>query len=87
MTNDRPQLRISHAASGLYDGLLEADSGCTDVVAELVKAIQSESGFLPQKYLYASLSGARLWTELCTGFPFNTHIAEVSAAVRFRCPG
>jgi hypothetical protein len=77
MANQSTTSHSQHHTSGLYEGLLEPDSGCTDVIAELVRAIQSESGFLPQKYLYASLSGGRLWQELCTGIPINTHIAEV----------
>ncbi|HEY5911629.1 MAG TPA: L-histidine N(alpha)-methyltransferase [Verrucomicrobiae bacterium] len=41
---------------------------------ELVETIRSNKQVLPQKYLYSSLHGARLWKALCDG---HSHIAEV----------
>ncbi len=58
----------------LFSGFLEPTWGCIDVVEKLSAAIESNKLVLPQKYLYASLNGARLWKELCDG---HSPIAEV----------
>jgi len=60
MPENQQHVHLHRRVGSLYKGFLEADSGCTDVVDELVNAIQSDIAFLPQKYLYASLTGARL---------------------------
>ncbi|HRI15285.1 MAG TPA: L-histidine N(alpha)-methyltransferase [Verrucomicrobiota bacterium] len=58
----------------LFSGFLEPAWGCMDVVRALVDTIRSNKEVLPQKYLYSSLHGARLWKALCDG---HSHIAEV----------
>ncbi|MHC1770095.1 MAG: L-histidine N(alpha)-methyltransferase [Verrucomicrobiia bacterium] len=58
----------------LFPGFLEPASGCIDVVDKVAAAIASNKNVIPQKYLYASLNGARLWKSLCDG---HSHIAEV----------
>lgn len=58
----------------LFPGFLEPTWGCINVVHELCEAIRIPDRFFPQKHLYASLHGARLWKALCDG---PSHIAEV----------
>lgn len=58
----------------LFSGFFEPTWGCIDVVEKLGAAIESNKSVLPQKYLYASLNGARLWKGLCDG---HSPIAEV----------
>lgn len=74
MSANQPDNRSPNGTSRLYEGVLAPDSSCADVVNELVSAIESSTGLLPQKYLYASLTGARLWHDLCAG---KSHIADV----------
>lgn len=69
-----PSLVQSIGGVPLFPGFLEPTWGCIDVVNELCKAISNPRGFFPQKFLYAGLHGARLWTDLCEG---RSHIAEV----------
>jgi hypothetical protein len=58
----------------LFHGFLEPTEGSIDIVKHLCDAIHSSRGFLPQKYLYTSLTGANLWKNLSEG---DSHVAEV----------
>ncbi len=65
---------LAGSKGSLFHGYLESTDGCIDIVKHLCDAIHSSRGFLPQKYLYTSLTGANLWKNLSEG---DSHIAEV----------
>lgn len=54
--------------SHLQRGFLEPQkSSCNDILDALRRAIHSKSEPLPQKYLYSSLNGSKLWSQMCSG--------------------
>jgi uncharacterized SAM-dependent methyltransferase len=75
---------LSEQVSSLQRGFLEPQqSRCNDIVDALRRAIHSKTEPLPQKYLYCSLNGSKLWSEMCSG---RTHIFEVYRQFPFAQP-